>query len=185
MLAEEAAMRRLMPDLRDQIILDLACGSGRYGRLAIEAGARLALGVDHSAPMMIAGMTPPHPHFILAPLDAIPLMAEQIDGVLCGLAIGHVPEPEPALNEITRVLRPGGWALISDFHPFLALTGHHRTFTAAGKPFRVEHYPHLISRVMTAARAAGLTIDQIEEPMLPVNGTPLPAVIVYRMFKTR
>jgi malonyl-CoA O-methyltransferase len=184
MAAEEAAMRRLMPDLRDRVVLDLACGSGRYGRLAIEAGARLALGVDHSAPMMIAGMTPPHPRFILAPLDAIPLAGGVIDVVVCGLAIGHVPEPEPALNEIARVLRPGGWALISDFHPFLALTGHHRTFAAAGRTFRVEHYPHLVSRVMTAARAAGLTIDQIEEPMLPVKGTPLPVVIVYRMIRT-
>ena len=52
MRAEEAAVLSLMPDVTGAAILDLACGTGRYGRIARERGAAYVTGIDNSLPML-------------------------------------------------------------------------------------------------------------------------------------
>lgn len=179
MRTEEAAMRSLMPDLRGLTVLDLACGTGRYGLLARERGARLVIGIDNSPAMLAANALPLRAQ---ATLEAIPLPDQTVDVILCGLALGHLPQLSLALREMGRVLRPGGTALISDMHPIIALSGAQRTFTAAdGRTYAVEHYPHLYADYHKASREAGLNIADVIER--PVEGapSPAPAVIVYAL----
>jgi malonyl-CoA O-methyltransferase len=179
MRTEEAAMRSLLPDLRGKTVLDLACGTGRYGLLAQESGAGLVIGTDNSPAMLKAS---PLKRLALSSVEAIPLADHSVDVIICGLALGHLPQLAPTLYEIGRVLKPEGIALISDIHPMIALSGAQRTFTAGdGKTYAVEHYPHLYSDYHRAAREAGLHItDMIERP---VEGapSPAPAVIVYAL----
>lgn len=184
MQAEESAMRDLMPSLAGLRVLDLACGSGRYARVAVEAGATTCTGVDNSAAMLETGRTENSGsiHYIQGDTRQIPLRAACMDAVLCGLALGHVPHLDEALREIARVLVPGGAALISDFHPFLFLDGKQRTFSAPdGEVYAVEHYAHLYSDYHRAAQRHGLTITHVSEPHLTIDGRELPAVIAYRM----
>lgn len=47
----------------------------------------------------------------------LPFVDESLDGVLCLEVLEHVPEPESVLQEIARVLKPGGRAWIT--MPFL------------------------------------------------------------------
>ncbi len=191
MQAEEAAMLSLLPDLTARIVLDLACGTGRYGLLAHERGAKRVIGLDNSAAMLCAN---PLKTIALSTSEAIPLAEDSVDVVLCGLALGHLPRLEPTMREISRVLKAGGCALISDFHPFIFLNGQRRTFTAPdGKTYAVEHYPHLYSDYHHAASQAGLDIKHIVEPRLGVDtgvqfaddstriGTPV--VMVYYLTK--
>lgn len=186
MAAEEAVMRGLLPDIRGAAVLDLACGTGRYARLAQAEGAAVCVAVDSSAAMLRAGRAAGdgtvRPLFGQADLAHIPLAARSVDLVLCGLALGHVPRLAPPLHEIARVLKPGGSALVSDFHPFLALSGRQRSFTAPdGRAFAVEHYPHLYSDYHSAAHAASLVVDAIAEPRLNLAGDDVPAVLVLRL----
>ena len=103
-----------------------------------------------------------------------------MDVVLCGLALGHLPRLQPSLDEIARILKPGGAALVSDVHPFIALNGAQRTFAAPdGNVYAVEHYPHLYGDTQCAAAQAGLVIDAVLEPILD----RVPVVIVYRFYK--
>ncbi len=191
MQAEEAAMLSLLPDLSGRIVLDLACGTGRYGLIARERGAKAVIGLDNSPSMLHAN---PLPHIALSTSEAIPLPAESVEIVICGLALGHLPRLEPSLREISRVLKPRGCALISDFHPFIFLSGQRRTFTAPdGQTYAVEHYPHLYSDFQQAAQQAGLKIEHVIEPRLGQdaavrfadNATPTgtPVVIVYSLRK--
>lgn len=164
MQAEESAMLSLMPLLNGCVILDLACGTGRYGRYAQERGARQVISLDNSPAMLKANQSgwP-----ALATTEAIPLPSLSVDVVLCGLALGHLPQLEPSLQEISRVLKPDGWALISDFHPFIFLNGQKRTFTAPdGKVYAVEHYAHLYTDYFRAATAAQLRLVDLKEPGL-------------------
>jgi malonyl-CoA O-methyltransferase len=191
MQAEESAMTSLLPDLTGRVVLDLACGTGRYGLLAQQRGARTVVGLDNSAAMLRAN---PLMRIALSTSEAIPLAGESVDVVLCGLALGHLPRLQPSLQEISRVLKFGGFALVSDFHPFIFLNGQRRTFTAPdGQTYAVEHYPHLYSDYHDAARAASLHIEQVIEPRLGqddsvrfANDTmyiATPVVIVYHLTK--
>lgn len=188
MHVEEAAMLDLMPPLAGRVVLDLACGTGRYSRLAAERGARLALGLDNSPAMLRASAQPLRG---LAHIEALPLPAGAVDVVICGLALGHLPAITPALGEISRVLRPGGTALISDFHPFVFLSGGQRTFVAPdGVTYAVEHYPHLYTDYHRAAHATGLRIENVTEAVLPeaeaasLDHPEMPVVLVLCLGKT-
>src|SRR5690606_17468130 len=96
MAAEEAAMRGLLPALAGRVVLDLACGTGRYGLLAQESGASRVLGLDNSSAMLRAN---PLPLRALATTEAIPLASASVDVILCGLALGHLPRLTPSIAE--------------------------------------------------------------------------------------
>jgi len=191
MEAEESAMVSLLPELAGQVVLDLACGTGRYGLLAQERGAKAVIGLDNSQAMLRAN---PLEVRALSTSEALPLAGSSVDVVLCGLALGHLPRLEPTMREISRVLKSGGAALISDFHPFIFLSGQRRTFTAPdGQTYAVEHYPHLYADYHRAVREAGLHIERVVEPRLGQDATVrfadddtragTPVIIVYHLTK--
>jgi len=45
--------------------------------------------------------------------ENMPLRKEVFDAIFCTNALDHMEQPEKAINEITRVLKPGGSCLIS------------------------------------------------------------------------
>ena len=49
---EWPALRRLLPDLRGRVVLDLGCGYGWHCRYALESGATSVTGVDISERMI-------------------------------------------------------------------------------------------------------------------------------------
>ncbi|MCB0155189.1 MAG: class I SAM-dependent methyltransferase [Anaerolineae bacterium] len=184
MALEEAAMLSLLPDATGQTCLDLACGSGRYLRLLRARGAAPLYGCDYSAEMLArAGAT----GLIRSPFLALPFPNETFDLITCGLAVGHERNLDHLLAEAARLLRPGGRLLYSDFHPFAALLGWQRTFTANGATFSLEHYPHLYSDHLRAGQTAGLTIEAVLEPVggahVPPQFAQLPVVLVIRAVK--
>jgi malonyl-CoA O-methyltransferase len=181
MQAEERTMRAMLPPLAGRSVLDLACGTGRYALIAREAGARRVVAVDNSAAMLLAS---PVSQRAQATCEAVPLPAESCDVVICALALGHLPRLAPSLGEIARVLRPGGCALVSDFHPFIFLSGARRTFESDGVTYAVEHYAHLYSDYHTAALDAGLRIAQVAEPILD-GARGVPVVLVMRFEKRK
>lgn len=166
MRAEEKAMLELAPDLRDKAGLDLACGTGRYGQILKDRGARLVVGIDRS-PEMLAKAHVEMASLALADLAQLPVTNFLFDLVVCGLAIGHVEDLPRAIAECARVLKPGGTFLYSDFHPLGYLAGWRREFNGRnGKRYAVKHHAHLYSAHDAACRAAGLTICAIREPVI-------------------
>ena len=49
---EEFTLLGLLGDVREQIVLDLACGEGRFARKIMQGGARRLVGVDMSEKMV-------------------------------------------------------------------------------------------------------------------------------------
>lgn len=180
MQLEQTAMEQLMPPLRGCVVLDLACGTGRYGLLAQAHDAARVIGLDNSLAMLQAGSLS---QTVMATLAALPFAPASIDVILCGLAVGHLPMLETLFLEIGRILKPNGTALLSDLHPFQALSGAQRTFVANGKQFVVEHYPHLYADYQRCADAADLRIDAVSEPDLPEK-KGLPVVLALRLKKS-
>jgi len=177
---EQAAMLRLLPDVQGRDVLDLACGTGRYGKIAMERGARRVVGVDDSFAMLRAGVVAPRAE---GTMDRLPLSAACVDVVLCGMALGHLSAEalRRTFAEVARVLRPGGEFLFSDFHPYLALHGGQRTFTDQyGATFAVEHRINFISDYFALGRDFSMILMSIEEPQTMIRKRQVPAVVVMR-----
>jgi malonyl-CoA O-methyltransferase len=180
MEVEQAALLELLPDLRGARVLDLACGTGRYARIARERGASAAVGLDVSVEMLrrARGVTA---SVALADLAALPLRSGAFDVIVCGLAVGHLPQLGSAFLEMGRVLRRGGTLVYSDFHPLAHRLERRRTFEVDGRRFAVEHHAHPIATHHDVARAAGLEVETVHEAGKTDDG--LPAVLVIRAHK--
>ncbi len=103
-------------------LLDLACGRGGYGlEIAARTGARL-VGVDFSAEAvrqareqaLRLGRTA---DFRIGDLAATGLEAGSANAVLCVDAIQFAPQQDAAYRELSRVLAPGGRAVLTCWEP--------------------------------------------------------------------
>lgn len=180
MQVEGDAVTSLLPDVRGAVALDLASGTGRYGLVLRERGARVVMALDNSPDMLLANAIALK---ALSTCEAIPLASGTVDVIVCGMALGHLPRLEPSMNEISRVLTTGGVAIISDFHPILHFTGARRTFSANGSTYAVEHYAHLYADYHRTAWDAGLRIEDVREPSITGHGNGMPVALVMRMGK--
>lgn len=158
---DEAAVSILTPPLKGLDLLDAACGTGR--RLVFGKGApRSAVGIDLVYEMLARGRHDPERPAATAEADlrALPFPPARFDVVWCRLAAGHLPSLGALYRELARVLRPGGRAVVTDFHPEAIRRGHARIFRdAAGTSHEVEHVVHDVPAHEEAAADAGLAFD--------------------------
>lgn len=96
-------------------VLDVCCGPGMLARAAIERGAH-AIGLDFPAVVELARKLVPAGEFQSGDAQTLQFPDNSFDAVVCGYGIIHLPEPEKALREMFRVLRPGGRVAVSVWH---------------------------------------------------------------------
>ena len=109
---------RLLPGER---VVDVACGTGLVTLSAAAAvgPSGTVLGTDISAGMIELARTAAArsglDNIRFARMDAETLErgAAEFDAALCSLGLMYVPDPDAALRELHRVLRPGGRAVVS------------------------------------------------------------------------
>ncbi|MDX8346960.1 methyltransferase domain-containing protein [Cognatiyoonia sp. IB215446] len=105
--ALEAAVRVAMN--ADTTLLDAGCGTGRFARRLLSEGVRpeqITL-LDPSWAMLAHSADLPVEK-TRGRFEALPFAAASFDIVTCAWAIETVFEPSDAVDELCRVLRPGG-----------------------------------------------------------------------------
>ncbi len=107
------AVRRRLADCMSRFlksgdtIFDVGCGTKPFSDLLSELGVKyLGLDTDNS----FYGMETID---IVATADVLPLADGVSDAILSSQVIEHLPDPENALHETNRVLKPGGLLFIS------------------------------------------------------------------------
>jgi SAM-dependent methyltransferase len=135
-------------------VLDLGCGAGRHAFEALRRGAHVvALDTDQAELAQVAGMfaamqeagevpAGASARVTVADARAMPFPDGCFDRVIAAEILEHVPADQVAINELARVLRPGGraavtvpswlpervcWRLSDDYHNVPG--GHVRIFT--------------------------------------------------------
>ena len=108
-----------LPNAKEALAIDVACGPGTFTR-PLSARVGKAIGVDLTPAMVekaraeaaqdgIANI-----EFVSGDIYALPFADNFADIVSCGYAVHHMTEPQRALAEMARVVRPGGRLAITD-----------------------------------------------------------------------
>lgn len=114
------AILGMLAPQENERFLDLGCGTGL---LAAEVGRHLirgeVVGIDASAPMVKIAQRKRGSqicHFDLAVAENLPFADSSFDGVVSAFFFHHVPLElkRRSLQEVTRVLRPGGRMVVAD-----------------------------------------------------------------------
>ncbi len=116
---EQRLILRLAGEVRGRAVLDVGCGDGALALTFSRNGAVRVVGCD-SDPRMIAranaegaGYGAPI-NYVLAKAEYLPFRDRSFDVVSIITVLTFVPDPDLALREIARVLRPGGRLILGD-----------------------------------------------------------------------
>lgn len=98
-------------------ILDAGCGNGRYSRFLLRhADADAVITSFDLSPRMLsrarARLGSERVSHAVADLTRLPYADSSFDAVVCGWVLEHLPDPQPGLRELARVLQPGGKLLL-------------------------------------------------------------------------
>ena len=157
------------------LLLDMGCGAGRHAFESYRQGARV-VAFDYSAAELkdVGGLfeamreageagTEPGAMAVTANGDALalPFADDTFDFIIASEVLEHVTDDAVALEEILRVLKPGGtlaatvpswlpeqicWALSDEYHAPFVEGGHVRIYSE----------PHLRARMRDAGLKPGL-----------------------------
>ncbi len=197
------ATERLLDLQPGQRVLDAACGTGVMARRLRALGARV-LGVDGSAQMLHHARQrgPEDIEYRQVDLQDAAGLAElgTFDAVVCGMALMDIPDPDPLLRAVPRLLEPGGRLVVTVCHPCFNFSGARLfleqedrrgelVFThgvrvagylearsepgvgAPGEPAAHLYHHRPLHDLLGRCFAAGLVLDGLEEPSFPAGAT--------------
>ncbi len=150
--------------LHELRVLDLGAGTGAGSRAAISAGARSVIAIDAALGMLVA-QAARRPPAVVGDALALPFADGSFGAVLAAFSLNHLAQPRDALQEIARVLRPGGALAASayssdDSHPVKAAVD----AAAVSSGWRAESWYSVLQgeatpRLATPERALAEAVD--------------------------
>jgi ubiquinone/menaquinone biosynthesis C-methylase UbiE len=102
-------------------VLDVACGTGEFERLLLDKNpTQKIMGIDISEKMLGVAkekfVAYPNVEFHQASVNSLPFENHSFDVIVCANAFHYFDEPQVALAEIKRVLKPNGKLVILDWN---------------------------------------------------------------------
>ena len=168
---EENITLDLIGNVRNKRVLDIGCGTGRYCELLAKKGGKV-VGIDPSSKMLeyakrkitsdckfelrlgrIENTGLPHSHF---------------DVAVCALTVGHLLELEPAIREVSRIIKTKGRLVVSDMHPYWFVAGYDyvKFLDRSGQEYRIPEYAHLYEEYWNLLGKFKFSLQDIKEPRI-------------------
>ncbi|MBX3015471.1 MAG: methyltransferase domain-containing protein, partial [Caldilineaceae bacterium] len=104
-------------------IMDLGTGTGSLALILAEDGATEVVGVDISPAMLevaeylrlsSASAAASRVSFRLAAAQRMPFRSDSFDAIVCRLVLNHTHKPEHIVQELVRLLKPGGILILAE-----------------------------------------------------------------------
>ncbi|MFC4693124.1 demethylmenaquinone methyltransferase [Geodermatophilus arenarius] len=127
------------------LVLDVAAGTA-VSTVELAAGGVRAVACDFSQGMLLAGAGRPVPK-VAGDAMALPFADASVDGLVVSFGLRNVADPDVALREFARVVRPGGRLVICEFS------------SPTWKPFRTVYTEYLMRALPRIARALSSNPD--------------------------
>lgn len=202
-----AALRKLT-DMQDGLVLDVGCGTGSAYPLLKEFGT--VIGVDNNHRAIEFAKQRGYKKVIIGDACDLPLDNEQFDLVVALDLIEHLSDEKTFIDELVRVLKPGGVLFVTTAAIPVLWSGldelsHHvrrytrETFTQALKhpvlePRLIRYYnfvfffPILVARLLERAKiwanVRPRSLHELEVPPPPLNSTCRRVLALERYFLT-
>lgn len=131
-------------------ILDVGCGDGNFAELALPQ-RRITAGIDPWwRPLNKAARTDSYDLLIQAMGDNLPFADHFFAGAFSNSVLEHIPDIQPVLNEVGRVLRPGARFIITTpshlFTEYLGGAALFRRMNLDGLAERYQKFFNFVSR---------------------------------------
>jgi len=173
-------------------VLDVGAGAGAATRAAVADGARSVVAIDRAFGMLEAAAAE-GPTAVLADARWLPLRAGAFDLAVAAFVLNHLAAPLPALEEIRRVLRPGGGLVVGtyaadDTHPVKGAV--ETVLLAAGweepgwyRQMRAETTgaTSMMGRLRRLAEDAGLVEIRVRHLRVPFPELAAPDLVAWRL----
>ncbi len=136
------AFMAMLPDVRGLVGLDIGCGEGHNTRMVSARGARLvaidvspvftnhAIQREREEPLGI--------RYGMASAIELPFPDRTFDFAVATMSLMDIPEPESALVEAFRVLKPGGFLQFSITHPCFDTPYRRNLRDESGQTYAIE-----------------------------------------------
>src|SRR4030067_1370628 len=164
---EEPEVKTILQGISPGKALDAGCGDGRL-HIFLHSLVFEVTGVDISSTMLQkARLKNRNINFIVGNLENLPIDDSNFDLATCALALTHFKNIDKSVSELSRVVRRGGYIVISDIHPLLVTLGGQADFHDKFGNWRfITNYVHWYTNYLHAFDIANLRIMKCLEPLM-------------------
>jgi ubiquinone/menaquinone biosynthesis C-methylase UbiE len=173
--AEERVLTPLLGKVVNKVVLDAACGTGRWLEKLLSAGAKSGSGVDISDAMLAKAQskTGLKGHLVRGDCITLPFRSRFADLIISSFALGHIKNLGTFAHELARVAAPGADLWVSDLHPEARARGWATGFRKNGRNTEIYASCHSIEQVHDSFSGCGFDILQhydvrLGEPERPI-----------------
>jgi ubiquinone/menaquinone biosynthesis C-methylase UbiE len=152
-------------DLQGCVVADIGCGTGRHWPRLYKKYPSQILGFDISAGML-RKLGEKFPDALTHQItdDELSVLGDStVDFLISTLTIAHIKNPQSAIGGWSRVLKKGGWMIITDFHPVMLENGGRRSFSHQGRTLSVTNYIHPLPFLQQILEQNGMQLIRREE----------------------
>jgi cytosine/adenosine deaminase-related metal-dependent hydrolase/ubiquinone/menaquinone biosynthesis C-methylase UbiE len=167
LLLEERKAAPLLPFLRGGNVLDVGCGTGRWLTHMEALHPASLMGIDCSRVMLKQARKKILPTTKLehGHSSALPGEDAWYNLVTASFLLSYVKDLQAFAFECARVVRPGGWLLLSDMHPVTAAERNwNRSFHVDGTTVDIAAHSRSLPEIITAFERNGFAVRVFIEP---------------------
>ena len=167
LLLEERRAAPLLPSVRGGNVLDVGCGTGRWLTHLEALHPASLMGIDcsrvmlkHARKKVLPATKLEHGHS-----SALPGEDAWYTLVIASFLLSYVKDLQAFAFECARVVRPGGWLLLSDMHPVTAAEqGWKRSFHVDGATVDIAVHSRFLAEIIAVFAQNGFDVEVLIEP---------------------